>query len=355
MEIKSFVGFKNYVFVLLIWGVFTGCSSSKIAINVVCLPENPFSEKVESIALINELSLSDAKTNQYINGRVVAQLDDYTNYIVDNTFYKLEHVLNNGQYFNVFDTTLNFLPKNGSFNSHPVPAALISRACHVLNTDAIVSIEGYYADVDSDSDVRYSTPVDRNYGTVQVPYFDGEQNVDMRMLFRGYLCQNNGGEINLESEVGTQVSMSATGSSPHEVRLNMRRGGSILMEASNKIAVDFALQIGPRRENQTRKIFTKGNDQMAEAYRLANFGNWKGANDIWYLLATSNNKSIAGKATFNLILGNEVLGNYSEALELATICIDKFQMKNAVSYKQVLISREAEMKQVFRLFPSVIL
>ncbi|MFT4754141.1 MAG: hypothetical protein ACI85Q_001697 [Salibacteraceae bacterium] len=355
MEIKSTVGvYRSLLFLGFIYGI-VGCSSTKIAINVVRPPENPLSQRVETIALINGVGVVNAKTNQYMNGRVVAQFNGSTDYLVKNTFTQMESILNNGQYFNVFDTTLRFLPKNGGFTSNAIPVVLISRACEVLETDAIIAIEAYMANIDTDSEVRYSSPVDRNYGTVQVPYFDGEQNVDMRMLFRAYLCSSNVGEMDAQAEVETQVSMSASGSSPYEVSSRMRGGGNILIEATRKIAIDYSLQIGPRRETQSRRIYSKGNEQFVQAFELAGYGNWEGANDIWYLLATSNNKSIASKATYNLILGNEVLGNFSEAIQLANICIEKYEMKHVSSYKEVLKYREAEMKEVYRLFPSLIL
>jgi hypothetical protein len=310
---------------------------------------------VESIALINGVGLASAETNQFMNGRVVAQFNGSTDYLVHNTFLKMESILNNGQYFQVYDTTLSFLPKMGNFKSNAMPSVLMNRACQVLQTDAIVTIEAYSADIDTDSDVRYSTPVQRNYGTVQIPYFDGEQNVDMRMLFRAYLCKEYEGALDAQAEVSTQVSMSATGSTPYEVSARMQGAGSILIQASNRIAMDYSAQIGPRRESQSRRIYSKGNEQMIAAYQLATIGNWEAANDIWYLLATSNEKGGAGKATYNLVLGNEVLGNYKEALELAKICRDKYQMKHVSSYIDTLKRRQGEMMEVYRLFPALIL
>lgn len=345
--------FKYLSFLVVLWS-FIGCSSTKIAINVVRPPQSPLSERVESITLINGVNVSDAQTNQFVNGRVVAQFNGSTDYLVQSTLSRIESILNSGQYFQVSDTSLSFLPKLGSFKSNPMPLVLMERACKTVRTDAIITIEGYDANIDSDSDVRYSTPVDRNYGTVRVPYFDGEQSVDMRMLFRVYLCRTNPGRLDAQTEVGTQISLSTTGSNPYEVSQRLQAGGNILLDASHKIAMDYSQQIGPRRETQTRRIYSSGNDQMTAAFRLAGIHDWNGANDIWYLLATSNNKSLASKATYNLILGNEALGNYSEAYELAQICINKYEMKHVSQYITVLQQREAEVKEVKRLFPTLI-
>ncbi|MGB0391451.1 MAG: DUF6340 family protein [Salibacteraceae bacterium] len=352
MEIKPFI---RFLIASIVYGFgLVGCSSTKVAVNVILPPESPLSEPVETIAFIDAMNVGSAQTNQYVNGTVVAQFNGSSSYLVKNTFAKMESNLNSGLLFQTFDTTLNFIPKSGTFKSNPIPWQVMRKACEVLNTDVIITIEGYTADIDSDSEVRYSTPVDRNYGTVRVPYFDGEQSVDMRMLFRAYSCKWKIGELDSQSEVSTQSTMSATGSTPYEVSQNMQSGGSILLDASHKIADDYCAQIGPRRESQSRKLYIKGNDQMLEAFSQVKITNWKGANDIWYLLATSNNKSIASKATYNLIVGNEALGNYSEAFELAQICINKYQMKHVTPYVQLLKKRQAETLEVKRLFPALL-
>ena len=355
MGIKSFVTKSHFLYIICIGLILVGCSSTKMSFDVTTLPENPLSDPVNTIALVNGLNLNNAQTNQFVNGNVVAQFNGSTDYVVKQTFLKMESLFNNGQYFKAYDTTLNFLPKSKGFRSKTMPVVLMNKACRVTGTDAIVTVEAYTADIDSDSEVRYSTPVDRNYGTVRVPYFDGEQSAIMRMLFRAYSCKSNPGELDFQTEVSTQVSRSTTGSSPYEVNQNMRSSGSILLEAAENIAIDFSQQIGPRTESVSRKIYIKGNDQMAEAYRMAGIGDWQGANDIWYLLATSRNKSMASKATYNLVVGNEAILKYAESIELAKICRDRFEMKKMDAYILNLESRQKEVIKLQRLFPSIIL
>ncbi len=355
MGTKPFIGLKQLLVFFCIGAVVGGCSSAKIAINVTTLPDNPLTDPVQTIALINAVNVNIAQTNQFVNGTVVASFNGSTNYLVQRSFLKMESIFNNGQYFQAFDTAFSFLPKTGTFRSNTLPVALMIKACRAAKVDAIITIEGYTADIDSDSEVRYSTPVDRTYGTIRVPYFDGEQSVFMKMLFRAYSCKSYEGELDFQTLASTQVSRSTTGSSPYEVSHNMQNAGSILVEAAENIAVDFANHIGPQSSSISRKIYTKGNDQMAQAYGLAGLGDWNGANNIWYLLATSNNLTIAARATYNLILGNEVLMNFKEAYELAEICKDKYGMKKIDDYVSVLKEREGEIAELRRLFPSILL
>lgn len=355
MGIKSFIGIYQLLLGVFIGVVFVGCSSTKMTISVTELPESPLTDPVQTIGLINAVNVNMAQTNQFVNGTVVASFNGSTNYLVQRAFLKMESVFNNGQYFQAFDTTFSFLPKSSGFRSNTLPLVLMQQACRATQTDAIVTVEAYTADIDSDSEVRYSTPVDRTYGTVRVPYFDGEQSVFMKILFRAYSCKSGEGELDFQTEVSTQVSRSTTGDSPYEVRQNMANAGNILVEAAERIALDFSKQIGPQSQTISRKIYTKGDAQFIQAYELAAIGDWNGANNIWYLLATSNNNSMASKAIYNLIVGNEVLMNFKEAFELAKICKEKYGMKKIDEYVLILKEREANLAELRRLFPSILL
>ncbi len=356
MEIKPFVN-KGFVFMAgaIIALIVSSCSATKISISVIHPPETPLSIPVYDIALVNRVGISTANTTQYVNGEVFSQFNGVTDFMVEETFLKMKEVFNSNQYFNSFDTTLNFIPKNGNFNGMNMPSKISQRACTVLKTDAIVTIEGYTADLDTDNEVHYSTPVDRTYGTVRVPYFDGEQSVYMKMLFKVYLCNPNTGMVDSESEVDTQVSITASGSTPFELNSNMPGVSNVLIIAAHKIGIDYAEQIGPKTEWESRKIYSTGNDQMLEAYSLAKGGYWKEAADIWYLLATSNNKKIASRSTYNLILANEALSEFDIALEMANRCINVFDMQEANDYLHAIQKRKEEIEKVRKLFPQMIM
>ena len=349
--IKGFVLFTGAIIALIV----SSCSATKISISVVHPPETPLSVPVYDIALVNRVGVSTANTTQYVNGEVYSQFNGVTDFMVEETFLKMKEVFNSNQYFNAFDTALSFIPKNGNFNGMHMPPNVSQRACAILKTDAIVTIEGYTADLDTDNQVHFSTPVERTYGTVRVPYFDGEQSVYMKMLFKVYLCKEGNGMVDSESDVDTQVSITASGSTPFELNANMSGASNVLVVAAHKIGIDYAEQIGPKTEWESRKIYSTGNDQMLEAYSLAKNGYWKQASDIWYLLATSNNKKIAGRSTYNLILANEAMSEFDVAMEMANRCITVFDMNEASDYLEAIKKRKKEVERLRKLFPQMII
>ena len=351
MAIKPIV--KSCLNGVLIILLLNSCAATKIGIEVLRPPELTISVPLKKVAFINRVGVSDAQTVQYLNGTVVAQYNGVSDYLVQETLNELVIRLNENQYFTAFDTSLNYIPKNGGFGKLPLPITVINQGCKSLKVDAFGGIEGYSADIDTDSEVRYSTPVERNHGTVRIPYFDGEQSVYMRMFFRIYVCDNEKSMLDDERDLGTQVSLQASGSTPYELNAKMVNPNNVLIQAARKLGRNYAHQISPQWETQQRKIYISGSSQMKEAYLMAKNGNWKEATDNWYLIATSNNHSLAAKATYNLILANEIIGDFKLAKEWASLCISKYKMKDAVTYLKVIQKREMELIEISQMFPEV--
>jgi hypothetical protein len=318
------------------------------------MPVAKFSSPVQKIALMNRVGLNYSNTKQYVNGRVVAQYNGITDIMVNESIAQMEIDLNANHFVDAFDTTLKYIPKTGRFDRGGSRGKLMTkpqilRACRDLGVDAIVMVDGYDAEVDSDSDVQYSTPVDRNYGTVRVPYFTGDQSVLMQMLFRTYLCENGG--ILDETSMANQVSISASGSTPYDVNVNMADANNILVQAARNLGIDYAQQLVPTWDTQNRIIYISGNDQLKEAYQLAKAGAWPEATDSWYLLATSNNEKIAKRASYNLILASEISGDLELAEEWARRCINKYKMDEAESYLEIIKKRKAEIEKLQDVYP----
>lgn len=357
MEVKPFVGHINRLFVLACFIIgLVSCSSSRITIDVLELPVSEFSEPIERIAVINRVGVQYSNTKQYVNGRVVAQYNGITDIMVNESITQLVADLNVNNFVMATDTSLKYIPKNARFDRPGSKKLLLSksrvqRVCQDLGVNALVTVDGYDAEVDTDSDVQYSTPVDRNYGTVRVPYFTGDQSVLMTMLYRTYICKQEGGVIEDETVLATQVSIASSGSTPYDVNVNLADANNILIQASRNLGADYAGQITPKWKTQSRTIFITGSDQLKDAYKLAKTGNWPSATDIWYLVASSNNEKIAKRASFNLILASEISGDYALAEEWANRCIDKYQMAEAEKYLILLIERKKEIEKLQKLFP----
>lgn len=352
MEVKPTIIHKILKSGALIVPLFLfSCSSTKITVEVLRPPETELSAPVESVALINRVNIANAETNQYNNGVVVLQFNGVTDLLLNEAFLSMKKTFHNDQFILATDTVLNFIPRNADFNGSVLPKEVAIRACRVLEVDALVMAEGYTADLDVDNDMVMTTPIQRTYGTFQVPYFQGEQSVYMKMMYRVYLCTDESGSMVSETDVSTQVSYSTSASTPYEMNSKMAGMNSILVDAAREIGRDYGNQLAPHWVKTTRKIYHTGNDQMDLAFQFTKAGKWEEASNQWYLLATSNNKKTASKASYNLILANEILGDIALAIEWAELCVDKFHMNEAKTYLTNLRYRQDELNRIQKQFP----
>lgn len=346
MAIKTLIPFLSLVLLL------NSCSSTKVTVSVLRSPQVEVSVPLQRVAVINRVNLT-ANTKQFVNGHIVTQFNGITPVMVNEATRQLNQRLFGSYLIFSFDTTSQYLPPNQNFSRALPDIKTFNAACNALNVDAIITVDGYDANVDSDSEVRYSTPVDRTYGTVQIPYFEGQQSVEMRMLFRIHSCTDSA-VYEDEVDISTQKSMATSSGNFYEIQNKQRQSASILVQAAKQIGNDLVDYIAPVYEEESRKLFGKGNKQMEQAMAFANQNNWKAAADIWYLQATSSNQKIAQWAIFNLITANEMLGNFDEAINMAKLCASQYQNKDAELAIQQLGYRKQEMAYLARTYPRLI-
>jgi hypothetical protein len=322
-------------------------------VEVLHPPENELSVPLYEVAVTNLVDVAYANIKQFENGQVIAQFNRISDVLIQESVKQLTTSLNSEGIVKATDTTFSRIRKIGKFNASGSSEEYLNEVCQRSPFNAIVAIEGFNADIDNDSQVNYSTPVDRNYGTVQIPYFSGNQSVFMEMLFRVYTCRAGVSKLENSSRMSTQVSITSNASSPYELDSRMATADNILIQAAQKLGRNYSTFLIPHWKTETRVIFPSGNDQFRESFTMATVGKWKDAADIWYLLATSNNTKVASRATFNLILANEMLGKLSEAEELLRLCIEKYDLREAKKYAPIIEERIRNTRKINEKFPNM--
>ena len=82
------------------------------------------------------------------------------------------------------------------------------------------------------------------------------------------------------------------------------------------------------------------NEPMIRAKYMAMNDNWYGAAEIWSVLATSNNSTIAGKATYNMVLACEMMDRRDLAIrwakKAAVVSDGKWSNMRALAYLEKL-------------------
>lgn len=329
----------------------SSCALQKVQIDVLVLPDLEFDARPERVALVNRVDYSNAYTKQFINGIIVEQYTDMSKVYTYVAMEQLKVRLEKDGRMETETKNPTYIPRTGEFYGSPLLPEYSSKICKDLKANAIVTIEGYDAEIDTDGQVIYSTPVEMIYGTVRIPYFEGNQNVQMRMFYRVYSCDETA-KVLYESEIGAQMTHSRTASRPDELQLNMPDKDNAMFDVARELGNQISEQLLPHWERQSREIYGSGSNDLALAAEKAKANDWIAATSIWYHLADQHDEKLAAKASYNLIIASEVSNDLDLALEWAKLCRDQYGNLKAASEIERLQARKLEIERLNELFPS---
>lgn len=335
---------RTLIFIATIAGVLTSCSTARVTIEVLRPPQNTIDSKVEEVALINRVNPDEAHSALYINDNFSENLDGLNRGMQEASLFGLGTALNDYGYYNVGEGKGGNFKLDGRFKGPKLTKTELKRLCALYDVEGIIALEGYDAGIYASGDVTQSTAVDRSYGTVYVPSFNGRQEVHMRLFFRFY--DNFTGEVIYEEEIDDIMSTTASGSTPDEVEKRMPDRAGLMERLAIKLGSEVAKHISPHWEKDTRKYYAYGNSQLVRAGNLAQSGYWERASNIWYALVEDDavSNAVAKKACFNMILASEVAGDLDLAIVWAERCEEEFDLKRATAYKELLKKRKEELK-----------
>ena len=95
------------------------------------------------------------------------------------------------------------------------------------------------------------------------------------------------------------------------------------------------------RRDLYKRTSGSAKNQFIAGYRRAEVANWQGAIEIWTELADHNKQKTAGRASLNIAVANEVLGNTDLALDWAKRSYEYYDDKLGRSYTKILLKRKS--------------
>lgn len=91
----------------------------------------------------------------------------------------------------------------------------------------------------------------------------------------------------------------------------------ILDETAQNLGVEWARRLAPVWLKSTREFYATGDRTLREAAKFINQGKWDESFALWEAAVTSDNPIVVQYARFNLLLKDELTGNFEEALQRA--------------------------------------
>jgi len=242
--------------------------------------------------------------------------------------------------------------KGGRSYMTPLSWREVEDLCKKYGGDALVAIEMFDSDIQSNTTSRSIKEKDKDGREVTRVVFDGKREGTVNLGWRFY-DPNTKSILDEYRDTDRREYTSTAATTQQNAIQNLRKSYEIVRELGHQLGTKYGKRIAPVWITLSRTYYKeiKGNnkERFEQAARYADAGEWLRAVDIWEKIASiRSDKEAAGKATYNLAVAAEVNGQLNTALQYAKDAYTQFNDKKAKNYIRTLEQRIQDMEVISR-------
>ena len=330
----------SYGFFILL----TSCVSlGKISIQVSVPPEKPISNEIQSVVLMNRSMNSsfsnldqDSLENLFIKKKLVLDEPMLDSLASDTTLKSLGNALYESGRFDVVIPVQRNLPNiNLSYatKSASLSLAQVKQICTEFKTDALLSLENFYENVNTSYHVGFERITD--YGSLK------QYNIIVEVAYHSnWKLYQPGEKLKIASfEVNDTIFWERNGNSLQETYEELPTIKDALISGAIENGQTLSGYISPGWQEQTRNYFITNNTEADRAVAFVKSNNWKEAERIWMKFSTSNTSGLRSMIEYNLALAAEMNGDLKAAIQWAEKSFKSKYSKIAEDYIKLLNRR----------------
>ena len=228
--------------------------------------------------------------------------------------------------------------ENGGSGVFPatLPWAEVEKLCQEADIQLLFVLEAYDTDTKinySSQTINKSTPL----GTVPVLQHTARVTTIIKTGWRIYDPVNK--IIRDEQLLVDQIILSGNGITPAGALAAILNRGQSVRQLSYDLGRSYSDRINEQSFRVWRTFFNKGSENLRQAKRKSEVGDWEGAADLWMVDTKSTKRKVAGRAAYNMAVYEEINGDVYKAYEWAKIAYTDYRIKPAFDYSNLLRDR----------------
>ncbi len=319
--------------------IFSGCNKyGFVSLNYPVSPAVVMPEKVKTIAIINRSLTKDTdKKNKIIESIVSSEVAGSDRIASDECLKAVFDGLNGYRGISiVIPHTTRWFGSGTGETPDLLDWKLVQDICDSNNASALLVLESF----DSNSDLLVST-VAHTVGTIitgGTPEPSVPNQIKMNVVAFWRLYDPSTKTIIDQYRSTNYLTFNGTGTDliipPPEA----------LPNTAYAAGQEYISRFLPTYYTVRRDLYKKGKGSSKQAFkaafRSAEVANWQGAIDAWAAIAKNSSRKNAGRASLNIAVGYEVLGNTDLALQWATSSYEQYNDKLGREYSKILLARK---------------
>jgi len=338
-QMTNTINMKKYLIILITTVTIASCKTQQLYINVLEPAPVTIPSYIKSVGVINRsMPTDESKAFDVIDKALSLEGANLDKDGAKESIKGLtEELLNNNRFTDV--KTLDDIdfrtPKLVLF---PVPLSweIVAQICKETGTDALFSLEKF----DTDTHINYSNrKVDIKTLLGTIPGI--EHQADMETIVKtGWRIYDPAANAILDEYIYNEsIVFSGRGINPLVAAAALVGRKDAVNQVSNKAGHGYALRIIPYRLRVYRDYYVKGTDNFKIARRKAQLGKWDEAGLLWENETANPSMKIAGRASYNMAIINEINGDLESALKWAQKAWEDYNVKIALRYVRILENR----------------
>ena len=330
---------KKYTIILITAIMMISCSTQQLYLNVVEPAPVTLPSYIKSVGVINRSVPSDETKGLDVLDKALSlegvNLDKEG---AMESIRGLSDELVHNTRFDVVKTLNDFDFRTSALTDFPTALTweIVEKVCNESKTDALFSLEKF----DTDTHLNYSTrKVDMKTPLGTIPGI--EHQADMSTLVKtGWRIYDPSSKLILDEYIYNEsVNFTGRGINPLIAASALVGRKDAVNQVSNKAGHGYALRIIPYRVRVMRDYYVKGTNNFKIARRKAQVGKWDDAGLLWEKETNNSSTKVAGRASYNMAIINEINGDLDSALKWAQKSYEDTNNKLALRYVRILENR----------------
>ncbi|WP_153638944.1 DUF6340 family protein [Prolixibacter sp. NT017] len=339
-----------FLFMLAGVSLLGGCSAVR-TINIQLLQPPPtfVSDSVQSLTVFNRSMTPDFKNwdrdslEQLLANRHLELDTTLRDSIAADTVIQVAaHQLFNSGRFDVVipkeSNLTNYLP--ATISPEPLDWNFVATMCQNFNTDALLVLESFNEEVNTDFDSGY----EQDFSGNMVETYYGALDLTYHSRWRLYDPKHR--ERIRTFDVTDTIFWDSYGYTAEEMYYKLPSIKEALIEGGVVTGQDLAKKIAPQWKDARRRLFTTGKKDIDKAIPLAEKGDWEAAQKIWEQYADEGAKGRRSKVEFNLALANEMNGHIEKAIEWGVKSYKTYYRHQTDEYLRILDKRRKLLNKI---------
>jgi hypothetical protein len=326
----------------------SACRLENIALEVLKPAEQTLPSHINNIVVVNRAKLDDEAFAESNRGNIIAKYKKFNDIAMEEAVWTAgEKLAGFDRLFVLVADTIDIAPKK-----EDIPIRMNKSQIEFYQTlykaDAVLALEGFRADVQSNGTVTTVLETDDMGFTFEVPYFRERRNVRVEGLWRLYDLKND--TVILQNKINARRSFLGEGFTQNESFENLPSKGKSILMVSAETGEKIVEPILPYWSPIMRKLYVNYNDKFIDAFALAYVGEWAEAYQIWETMENNGKKTHKKQASYNITVAMEALEFFDEALALNNQYYKKYKDAVFKKRKKELESRIKEQRLLDQQF-----